>query len=102
MTSPRVTCECRSARDREQGRLRSVHREAPAHIRYARYCLVPPSGTRLRLRVMRTLARGGAEAGMGGVLVIDDDEDLLGALSDLIAALSQRPCLTMRSLAELV
>jgi len=39
---------------------------------------------------------------MGGVLVIDDDEDLLGALSDLIAALSQRPCLTMRSLAELV
>jgi FixJ family two-component response regulator len=39
---------------------------------------------------------------MGGVFLIDDDEDLLGALGDLIALISHRPCLTVGSLADLI
>jgi FixJ family two-component response regulator len=39
---------------------------------------------------------------MGGVLLIDNDQDLLEALSDLIAVVSRQPCLALRSLAELL
>ncbi len=39
---------------------------------------------------------------MGGVLLIDDDEDLLDALSDLIAAVGGGPVLALGSLDELV
>lgn len=39
---------------------------------------------------------------MGGVLLIDDDEDLLAAMGDLIAALGAAPVVALRSLAELV
>jgi FixJ family two-component response regulator len=37
----------------------------------------------------------------GGVVLLDDDEDLLEALSDLIRALGGPPCLTLRSVSEL-
>jgi FixJ family two-component response regulator len=37
----------------------------------------------------------------GGVVLLDDDEDLLAALSDLIRALGGRRCLTLRSVSDL-
>ena len=39
---------------------------------------------------------------MGGVLVLDDDEDLLATLCELIHLLTGRHCVAARSLAELV
>jgi response regulator of citrate/malate metabolism len=43
-----------------------------------------------------------AEAAMGGVLLIDNDEDLLEALSDWVKVISGKPCLALRGLAELM
>jgi FixJ family two-component response regulator len=39
---------------------------------------------------------------MGSVFVVDDDEDVCAAIADLIANMSQQPCLRLGGLAELV
>ena len=38
----------------------------------------------------------------GGVLLLDDDDDMLSTMSDLVQLLTNRPCVTAHSLAELI
>lgn len=37
-----------------------------------------------------------------GVLLLDDDDDMLSTISDLVRLLTQRPCVTAHSVAELI
>lgn len=38
----------------------------------------------------------------GGVLLLDDDDDMLATIGDLVRLLTRRPCVTAHSLAELI
>ena len=38
----------------------------------------------------------------GGVLLLDDDDDMLSTISELVRLLTQRPCVTAHSLRELI
>ncbi|HXU71349.1 MAG TPA: response regulator [Polyangia bacterium] len=38
----------------------------------------------------------------GGVLLLDDDDDMLSTIGDLVRLLTRRPCVTAHNLAELV